>query len=445
MISPAIISPKLITRMYHEGMIVRLSSPTDRTTEERTSRIKEYADAFVRNNQQLLEEMASKESDRVIRKSINITFLKILRSLQTMVVQQDDGWVYPPARGLLRPDGISDFFDFVKRHVFDDKIRIIFWCGVPYSHFLPSLLHRLFCMNSLRLVTVSLLHGGSPRETALCISSSMCRLANSATKFTNGDCVKSLCAIINGLLFTGLVGPCTLTNVANLFTTNPQYAMSTFVLSQTTDIHVLLPVVTRAFELVNVARGDEEDEEVSCLNLSIVLLARISTEPSWSIFVSVYFVDILENAYFAERSIYHFAPLILAIIGSDAVVTFLVGLYKRAIFSRFVSSARQNSTTHTNKRIDHGTSWQQICVIVRATWPAKVGDTFDALKLHPPKTCTTSVICPITQEKIRSPVVASDGHTYERDAIMEVLCTSTISPLTREPLRLFLFENHAIL
>ena len=38
--------------------------------------------------------------------------------------------------------------------------------------------------------------------------------------------------------------------------------------------------------------------------------------------------------------------------------------------------------------------------------------------------------CPITGEPIRDPVVAADGHTYERSAIARWLKTSDKSPLT---------------
>jgi len=54
-------------------------------------------------------------------------------------------------------------------------------------------------------------------------------------------------------------------------------------------------------------------------------------------------------------------------------------------------------------------------------------------------------ICPITQEKMLDPVVASDGHSYERDAIAHVLFRSNgLSPLTRERLRCELFPNIAL-
>ena len=54
-------------------------------------------------------------------------------------------------------------------------------------------------------------------------------------------------------------------------------------------------------------------------------------------------------------------------------------------------------------------------------------------------------LCPITQEKMADPVVASDGHSYEREAIVHVLFRSNgLSPLTREKLRHEVFPNIAL-
>lgn len=43
-------------------------------------------------------------------------------------------------------------------------------------------------------------------------------------------------------------------------------------------------------------------------------------------------------------------------------------------------------------------------------------------------------ICPITFELFRDPVVASDGHTYEKGAIDKWLRTNTTSPRTGQPM-----------
>ena len=64
------------------------------------------------------------------------------------------------------------------------------------------------------------------------------------------------------------------------------------------------------------------------------------------------------------------------------------------------------------------------------------------LILLPPDFC-----CPITCERMVDPVVASDGHSYERAAIMEVLgpTGTRLSPLTREPLEIVTLPNTTLL
>mmetsp|Transcript_15104 Transcript_15104/g.37885 ORF Transcript_15104/g.37885 Transcript_15104/m.37885 type:complete len:193 (-) Transcript_15104:1399-1977(-) len=47
-----------------------------------------------------------------------------------------------------------------------------------------------------------------------------------------------------------------------------------------------------------------------------------------------------------------------------------------------------------------------------------------------------SLLCPITHELLQSPVIGSDGYTYERSAIEDWLQRHGHSPLTRQPMEL---------
>jgi hypothetical protein len=47
-----------------------------------------------------------------------------------------------------------------------------------------------------------------------------------------------------------------------------------------------------------------------------------------------------------------------------------------------------------------------------------------------------SLLCPITLELFRDPVLAEDGHTYERQAIVEWIEKNGRSPLTNQQLSL---------
>ena len=54
-------------------------------------------------------------------------------------------------------------------------------------------------------------------------------------------------------------------------------------------------------------------------------------------------------------------------------------------------------------------------------------------------------ICPITQECMTSPVIGSDGHSYEEAAIRQWLISNSRSPMTREYMSATsLRPNHAL-
>lgn len=51
------------------------------------------------------------------------------------------------------------------------------------------------------------------------------------------------------------------------------------------------------------------------------------------------------------------------------------------------------------------------------------------------ETIVQSITCPITQEVMHEPMQAPDGHTYEKQAIIEWLSRNPISPQTRQPMQ----------
>ena len=56
-----------------------------------------------------------------------------------------------------------------------------------------------------------------------------------------------------------------------------------------------------------------------------------------------------------------------------------------------------------------------------------------------------SALCPITHAPMADPVIASDGHSYERAAIEHWFRTNRTSPMTGEVLAsLTLIPNHAL-
>jgi hypothetical protein len=56
------------------------------------------------------------------------------------------------------------------------------------------------------------------------------------------------------------------------------------------------------------------------------------------------------------------------------------------------------------------------------------------------------IVCPITLKIMQDPVMLSDGHCYERVAIVKWLCRESRSPKTNQELKepLIIFPNHAL-
>ena len=74
----------------------------------------------------------------------------------------------------------------------------------------------------------------------------------------------------------------------------------------------------------------------------------------------------------------------------------------------------------------------------------------DAARLHElgveEVACPTELLCPITRELMHEPVVASDGFSYEKSALLMLLNNAMAeSPLTREPLQSMYLPNVTLL
>jgi len=66
-------------------------------------------------------------------------------------------------------------------------------------------------------------------------------------------------------------------------------------------------------------------------------------------------------------------------------------------------------------------------------------------KFNDTNTSDDSLLCPLTYELFRDPVLAQDGHTYEKEAIEQWIRKHGTSPLTRQPLSIeHLYPNHVV-
>lgn len=89
-------------------------------------------------------------------------------------------------------------------------------------------------------------------------------------------------------------------------------------------------------------------------------------------------------------------------------------------------------------------SWRAVRAHLSRHWPERVAEVLN--QPVPTTPLTTDHCCPITHAPMVAPVVASDGHTYERDALLRHLVRNgNRSPMTRSPLSYHLYANRALL
>jgi hypothetical protein len=94
--------------------------------------------------------------------------------------------------------------------------------------------------------------------------------------------------------------------------------------------------------------------------------------------------------------------------------------------------------SQTHKTIE----WRAVRGLLRHLYPARVRLALHEAHVAPPDADRTECTCPITLERIVNPVILSDGHTYERDAIMRHFASSGfVSPLTRQRVAPYVFTN----
>ena len=127
---------------------------------------------------------------------------------------------------------------------------------------------------------------------------------------------------------------------------------------------------------------------------------------------------------------------LLAAMLASASVELVLALHARGRLSLLVRTAFRAPPD--------GLAWRAVRAGLVHQWPGKVAEVLNRADLAPDEASTTHT-CPITLVECVRPVVASDGHTYERDALMRhFACNGLVSPLTKEVLEPWLFDNRAI-
>ena len=126
-----------------------------------------------------------------------------------------------------------------------------------------------------------------------------------------------------------------------------------------------------------------------------------------------------------------FAPLMTAML-SDPSVELLLTLEK------------SHRLAHLIRRAYDDPAWKPVIDLLQHHWPGRVSEVLNT-PTRPKRDPTQVYTCSITLDVVTHPVVASDGHTYERDALLRHMSQNGyFSPLTKETLHFALYENRAV-
>jgi len=137
-----------------------------------------------------------------------------------------------------------------------------------------------------------------------------------------------------------------------------------------------------------------------------------------------------------------FGKMICNIIKTPSVA-FVVNMEKQGKLDDLMYSCYQHSLNGI-----HQEYWKDALRYLKETWPERVVSFISTVfKEEIPRSDFVSTHeCPITMQGCTHPVIATDGHTYDRNAIMGYMTKSThfISPITRESMELYLVNNYAL-
>jgi len=116
-----------------------------------------------------------------------------------------------------------------------------------------------------------------------------------------------------------------------------------------------------------------------------------------------------------------------------ASVQFLLDVVNLGLFESLLEATRTKKSHH----------WKHMYDLLTVLWPSKVNQYETTVVISRPS--STTYECPLTLVPCTYPVVASDGHTYEMDALLTHMSQSGYwSPMTRQPISCIVFRNRCL-
>ena len=155
------------------------------------------------------------------------------------------------------------------------------------------------------------------------------------------------------------------------------------------------------------------------------VLASLLTVEAWRVLLLEDFKECTDKEYATK----HLGFFWVGLLTTEVSSAILVHMHTGHTLDRFVARCAVLKETDL--------TWAQVWVRVRRMWPSRVN--------APPSDPCSTQCCPITLSEFRVPVLATDGHTYELDALLTHFSFSGfVSPLTKDTVSYQLVENFGV-
>lgn len=330
----------------------------------------------------------------------------------------------PVLVGLANPAlGFDAYERLLRTRVLPDARLVAFFANGPLDVSFANHLrcHRVECaVKNVFSLFCDMVHAGVPLERLALVVMPMATTISAMTPFAADLCrfvhmvatdVQTRAYVLDHVLIENLARQ-----------TEKGIALRLVSIAQTArlleDPTLALPVVRR-ISMVLVRTTLWRDADVDAWVGPLVEFLTNAVASSASVVVP-YAVDLVRRG-----PVGCFAQLYEALLGARSV-EFVVLCHRRGVLPQLVA-------------ITTAPEFAAARAALARQWPATVADAGETS----PTPC--SIECPITLAPCVHPVVASDGHTYERDAIITHLTTSMVSPITNQTLSYDLVPNYVVI
>lgn len=322
-------------------------------------------------------------------------------------------------------------FTFFLSQIWENECRIAFWVNGPFEHFCAYFLQSAPTDFTFPVMIKSF-HHGARRDRMACALCSILS-AHDVCEITD-DQFKDACKLVTLLLLNDESRPLmydrSLMRRISLRETDTSLAsiLEIFQSAKITDFSSAYLIgekcIALAFrsgfhpqiavlEFVQLLSKDKAWTSHLCTCFTLSFMS------SWPLFLAKVVENLLCNSF----------ELLIKLARANTLDTFTTFVSKYESYDAF------------------SPEWKCVYTAFLKLWPEQVWRSEGAsLATAAPAAvrAVSSLCCPITLQPFNCPVVASDGHTYERDAILTHMATSTLSPLTNGELSTDLVVNYAV-